>query len=187
MKIFICDAEEMFLKKEKRICEKFFDKNAEIEMIILFISNREERMRKAIGKKVLDFVDKASMKDEIPIFLEKVVYGISERWIEGEAGERFNSRDICYIKADGKNYIRICLKDNESTLIRGSLKELEEILKDVDYIRVHREYLVNMREISELKEKAVLIGGVKIPISARKQHEVKMVFREFERKRMRYH
>ena len=155
------------------------------ETIILFITNHEERMREAFGMNVLGFVDKANMREEIPLFLEKIMTEISYRWIDGEDGTTYNSREIYYIKADGKNYVKLFMKNGEK-LIRGNLKELEEILKDVDYIRVHREYLVNMREISELEGKAVLENNTSVPVSVRKQKEVKRMFREFQRTRMRY-
>ena len=156
------------------------------EIPIVFITNHEERMREAFGKNVIGFVDKGKMEEEIPRFLGQINRLYTFRWIEGEDGERYNSREVNYIKTDGRNYIRLYKKDGESVLLRRHMKEMQLLLEEVDFLFVHREYLVNMREITKIEKTALWIGDTEIPISVRKSHMVKETYQAFRRKRMRY-
>ncbi len=47
------------------------------------------------------------------------------------------------------NYTRLQLKSNKKILVTRSLKEMEEILEQHSFIRVHRFYLVNLNEIEK--------------------------------------
>ena len=47
------------------------------------------------------------------------------------------------------NYSKIQLKNGEKMLVTRSLKEMEEILEQYSFIRVHRSYLVNLNEVEK--------------------------------------
>lgn len=154
--------------------------------LILFITNHEERMREAFGTQVLGFVDKAGMQEQIPFFLQKLCGEISYSLIEGDNDICYDSREILYIQSAGKNYVRVFLNNERDTVIRATLNKLEEQLAEVDYIRVHREYLVNMRKIDCFRDGELEIQNTKIPISVRKKGSVKKAYTMFQRKMARY-
>lgn len=157
------------------------------ETMILFITNHEERMREAFGMHVFGFVDKKRMDTELPRMLERAAEAFCPSCsVAGEDGTVYDSRRILYIEAEGKNYVRLFLKGGQSALIRGTLKELWQRLEMVDFYQIHKSFLVNMREITELKEKSLLIGEAELPVSARKKSEVKRAYKELLRRRMRY-
>ena len=47
------------------------------------------------------------------------------------------------------NYSKIQLKSGKKMLVTRSLKEMEEILEQYSFIRVHRSYLVNLNEVEK--------------------------------------
>lgn len=51
--------------------------------------------------------------------------------------------------ASDRNYTSIYLKQKQKMLISRPLKEMEELLEDYSFLRVHHSYLVNLKEISK--------------------------------------
>jgi two-component system, LytTR family, response regulator len=47
------------------------------------------------------------------------------------------------------NYTIFLLKDKKKIVVSSTLKEIEEILEDHSFVRVHRSYLVNLNEIDK--------------------------------------
>jgi DNA-binding LytR/AlgR family response regulator len=47
-----------------------------------------------------------------------------------------------------------------------TLTSLEKLLPDQIFLRVHRSYIVNMKKVSALKGKDLLLSEIKIPVSA---------------------
>lgn len=75
--------------------------------------------------------------------------------------------DIYYILVDRKE-LYICT-EKEQHLCRRSISSVEEDLEYCDFFRVHRSYLVNMRNIRSFDSKNIEFeNGEKIPISTRK-------------------
>ena len=48
-----------------------------------------------------------------------------------------------------RNYTVIILKNNQKIVASRTLKELEEMLEDYSFLRVHHSYLVNLNEVSK--------------------------------------
>ena len=51
--------------------------------------------------------------------------------------------------ASDRNYTFILLKDNRKIVVSKILKEMEEMLEDYSFLRVHHSYIVNLNEISK--------------------------------------
>jgi two-component system LytT family response regulator len=51
--------------------------------------------------------------------------------------------------ASDRNYTFILLKDHRKIVVSKMLKEIEEILEDYSFLRVHHSYIVNLNEISK--------------------------------------
>ena len=47
-----------------------------------------------------------------------------------------------------------------------TLTSLEKLLPDKIFLRVHRSYIVNMKKVSALKGKDLLLSDIRIPVSA---------------------
>jgi DNA-binding LytR/AlgR family response regulator len=73
--------------------------------------------------------------------------------------------DILYIQSDSE-YVVFYLRDKK-IMSYQTLKSLEDSLPQSLFMRVHRSYIINKKEVSSLVGKDVTINKVKIPVSAR--------------------
>lgn len=70
--------------------------------------------------------------------------------------------DILYIEGTG-NYVKYVLKE-QNIVTRLTMKETEELLPSLDFIRVHRSYIVGKKHISKIQKSDIWIGTIEIPI-----------------------
>lgn len=71
--------------------------------------------------------------------------------------------DILYIEAE-RNYSHI-FTTNKEYLLSITLKIIEEKLPDQLFMRVHRSWLINLRQVEEVGEDFIIIAGRQIPLS----------------------
>lgn len=75
---------------------------------------------------------------------------------------------ILYCESDS-NYTRIYLENKEQYLISKTLGDVQEVLEGQNFVRVHRQYLVNLGHIQKLIKGEgtylVLSNGSRIPLS----------------------
>lgn len=94
--------------------------------------------------------------------------------------EILETSDIMYCKADD-NYTEIYLNNNKKKLVSKTLKYIEESLKDANFARVHKSYLVNVNEVVKyVKGKGgsvVLSNGKEIMVSASKKADLLSYFK----------
>lgn len=85
------------------------------------------------------------------------------------------AEDIIYCKADG-NYSNIYFKNKKKEMISKKLKEMEELIHDAAFYRVHNSYLVNLNCIKEYIKKdghyLVLEDDTSIPVARSKKDEL---------------
>lgn len=70
--------------------------------------------------------------------------------------------DIVYLKGDG-NYTTLVTKEKSFSL-RNILKEFEEILPTVLFLRIHKSFIVNLEEIRTISPKEVTVRNEKVPV-----------------------
>lgn len=79
-----------------------------------------------------------------------------------------STEDINYCEADG-NYANIFIHGREKLFVTRSLKELESMLEDFSFCRIHHSYLVNLAHVSRYVRgdggEAVMSDGVSLPVS----------------------
>ncbi|RNC84290.1 MAG: DNA-binding response regulator [Winogradskyella sp.] len=94
--------------------------------------------------------------------------------------EILETASIMYCKADD-NYTEIYLNNNKKKLVSKTLKYIQESLKDANFARVHKSYLVNVNEVVKyVKGKGgsvILSNGKEIMVSASKKAELLAYFK----------
>lgn len=166
------------------------------ETLIIFVTCHVDQVRAAFGKNVFGFVDKGSISDQLANVIDKAIMMHFQSMIIEAIGNRnsicyINSRDILYAQVRG-NYINIYLKNNEKVYLRKTLRSLEEMLENYNFLRVSRINLVNLRWVKSVEGKQVLIFDendkkIKIGISVRNQKKINNAYREYAKKVARYH
>lgn len=71
--------------------------------------------------------------------------------------------DILYLEAD-RNYCQVFTKDKNYLLV-NTLKNMEEKLPAQSFQRVHRSYIVNLKEINEFNHNSITVGNKILPLS----------------------
>ena len=77
-----------------------------------------------------------------------------------------NPKEIIYALADG-NYTVIHLTNDRSVKILRKLKQVDQLLPNKNFIRIHRSHLINLEHLKKYDERelVVLSNGQKLPIS----------------------
>ncbi|MBS9461094.1 response regulator transcription factor [Flagellimonas sp. 389] len=84
-----------------------------------------------------------------------------------------NSDDILYAESDG-NYSTIFLSDGQKILLTKKLKEVNNLLPDNSFFRIHNSYIINLNKIKEFLKTdgyVVLESNHKIPVSRQKKSD----------------
>ena len=81
------------------------------------------------------------------------------------------------------NYTTLILKNNRKIVVSSTLKIIEELLEDHSFIRIHRSYLVNLKEIEKYVKAdggyVVMSDGSQVYVSRNKKDELlKMLLQE---------
>lgn len=152
-----------------------------IDTLIIFVTDHEEWMQEAFGIHVLGFVRKRHMEVQLGTMLESALQMVGHFvMVEG-----IDSRDILYIRSEHV-YSSLRLKNGQKLLLREGLHRLEELLKGVDFVRIRRNCLVNLKYVQKIEEKQIYISGEKLPVSVREWANVKKKHHEYCKKNARY-
>ena len=80
---------------------------------------------------------------------------------------------ILYIESID-NYVKVHLADGTSVLSKISLRAIEEMLPQGEFIRIHRSFLVSRIRITDFTHSEVILGknGIRLPIGKRYMDDV---------------
>lgn len=81
---------------------------------------------------------------------------------------------ILWCKAN-ESYTEVHLENGKKILVSKKLIEVEELLKDLDFFRIHRTYLINLEHLQSYVRgnggHVILSNGIKLDVSRRKKEE----------------
>lgn len=88
-----------------------------------------------------------------------------------------NISKLSYLESDG-HYVNLHLADRKNPEVeRSSLKAMEDQLKDFDFVRIHRSYLVNASRLKAVYASKVLLeDGTELPLSRTYKEELNQRF-----------
>jgi DNA-binding LytR/AlgR family response regulator len=70
------------------------------------------------------------------------------------------------------DYIKIHLKERKTITARQSLKNIQEKLPEKDFVRIHRSYIIPIKEIKSIVNKSIKIGKFIIPIGDKYKYNI---------------
>ncbi len=150
---------------------EMLEKLPEIDFALIFTTSYDQYAIKAFRFSALDYLLKPIDQDDLRKAVQKVVNNrnhVSEQQIKILL-QKLNQPTIAINKiaiptmeglqmilvdsiisctAD-RNYTIIMLKNGQKTIASRSLKELEEMLEDYSFARVHHSYVVNLNEVDK--------------------------------------
>lgn len=81
--------------------------------------------------------------------------------------------DILFVESDG-NYSTIFLENNHKKLVTKKLKEIDELLPDASFFRIHNSYIINLNKIKEFLKAdgyVVMQSNHKIPVARQRKSD----------------
>jgi two-component system LytT family response regulator len=93
--------------------------------------------------------------------------------ISGHNGISFiEMNEIVYAEASN-NYSKIILTDGRQFVVFKTLKDVQEVLEEGHFLRVHRQYIINLNHVQQFNRNEAILtmaNGTPIPV-ARAQKE----------------
>jgi two-component system LytT family response regulator len=178
-----------------RLLEKF----GNIDFEVVFTTAFEQFALKAIRYQVLDYLLKPIVPDELIAAVEKVkeikekknslknienlIHNYQsnapeKRKLSLATTEKIHIVDVgTIIRCESDNYYtHFYFTDGKHLLISKTLKEIEAMLEEDEFIRPHKSHLINIKFIQNFNRSDVssltLTDGTQIPVSRRKKDKV---------------
>ncbi|HEY0744804.1 MAG TPA: LytTR family DNA-binding domain-containing protein [Chryseosolibacter sp.] len=164
---------------------------------VIFITSHEKFALRAIKAGAIDYLVKPVQPQELKAAIEKVITRRSNpsavqmemllnyfkpnkpkvRRVALTASDHLmfvEANDIIYCESDS-NYTTFFLKSGEKVVISKTLKDVEEILAQDDFFRIHASYLVNMKHVAKFTRgdsgSVVMSNGQHLSVSRKKKDE----------------
>ncbi|GAB3048386.1 LytR/AlgR family response regulator transcription factor [Spirosoma pulveris] len=87
-------------------------------------------------------------------------------------------KEIIYCEADD-NYTKFHISDGQHYLVTKSLKEMQEVLEEREFLRIHRQFMINLNQIRKFVRGegsyVIMNNGQSIPVS--RSHRDRLVER----------
>lgn len=158
-----------------------------LDVIIIFVSGHSDYVFDSFGMNVIGFVPKDNPYPALRKLLAKAV-GLRDR------NEIFfddvSSSGICYIVSSGV-YVTFFLESGSEKLYRDRMHNIEKILSDHDFCRIHRCCIVNLKYVKKVinkaaHEKYVTVGTKNFRISDNYYKAFKEKYSDYCRKKAVY-
>lgn len=76
---------------------------------------------------------------------------------------RVRFTEVLYVEALG-DYVHIVLEGGQKLIVHSTMRSVEEKFPPQSFVRVHRSFIVNLRQVQAIEDNAVLIGKKHISI-----------------------
>lgn len=151
----------------------------DLNLIIIFLSNHEEYVFKAIEFQPFRYIRKIKLKTEMPIAIRSAVKIIDiqkDRQIilDTDDGEtKVMMSEIVYFETE-KRKLSVHLTNNKTLRINKNISEFQSILSHEKYIMIHRSCVVNADYIKNIDNNIIILDSdEQLVISRPRNKEVK--------------
>lgn len=123
---------------------------------IVFVTSHTESIYAAFSQKTIGFINKPASYEAISKMLDLVLRELIENVtieFNGYSDEKIsvNIEDIAYFKAEGSYTEIVMYSDEKDTMIISKkLGELEKELREYNFMRVHKSYMVNLANVEDV-------------------------------------
>lgn len=144
---------------------------------LIFITNYDNLVYDTIRYAPFRFIRKSRLAAEFEEALQAFLAGRRSRmttfFFLTEQGRRpVNAADVVYVEVQSHK-LTVHLPD-EVFLAGGNLSDVEAVLAEHGFLRIHKSYLVNFRYISRISYKEIVLDdGTALPLSRGKLESVK--------------
>jgi two-component system, LytTR family, response regulator len=90
---------------------------------------------------------------------------------------RIDIHDIQYIEGL-KDYVRIHFAGKKSVMTLQTMKNMADMLPHNQFVRIHKSFIVNLRQVDAVERNRVLFGEKRIPVGDGYKEEFQKIIRE---------
>lgn len=153
------------------------------DSLVIFISNREELVFQTFEVRPFRFIRKSHFIEELPSLAASIAkelalkngFRLTVRELHTNAVFAWNINQLIYIEALAKRCRIVSAQDEK--IIQYRLKDFETSLREANFLKPHRSFLVNYSFISALeKDSVLLLSGERIPLSRNRSGEIRHQF-----------
>jgi len=143
---------------------------------VVFVTAYNQFAIKAFRFNALDYLVKPVAKDDLTEVLQKAKKNqhihtdqlnvlqqqlrkgqITKIAIPGQSGISFvDIADIVYVEASG-NYASLILTDKRKLLVSKTLKDIQDVLEEQNFLRIHRQYIINLNQVKHFNRNEGLL------------------------------
>lgn len=179
----------LFLDIEMPVMNGFelLEKLPQLNFSVVFVTAYNQFAIKAFRFNALDYLVKPVSKDELGLVVAKAEKQerlhkdqlhqlqqqlrkgqITKIAIPGQTGVSFiDIKDIVFIESSG-NYAQIMLIQQQKLVISKTLKDIQEVLEEYQFLRIHRQYIINLNQVKHFNRNESLltmVSGDILPVS----------------------
>ena len=124
-----------------------------------------------------------SVNECMEAILEKMHYAVKfHRFAFKEGTKDINEDNIVYIESNLHELCFYIMKHElEDHRMDDTLNNIENILDEAKFVRIHQSYLVNMKYVKSMKlQKTMLIDGTELPIAKPRYKKVRQIFADYK-------
>ena len=149
---------------------------------IIMATGKVERFKEAFHIQAMRFITKPFDKREI----EEALKAVEKSHVGNAKIELYYLRNSYQIEQDKIQYIKAYngyteyRVENQVFRKDMSLNEVEKMLDERLFVRIHRQYIINMRWIQSYSNGKVEIGDIEIDVSRRKRKDFEQKYIEYD-------
>jgi len=166
-----------------------------INFAVIFVTAYNQHAIKAFKFNALDYllkpVDTSDLVSAVERVHTKLTPALSQlnavqRHMQGEAIKKIaiashsgvsfiDLNDIIYAEADS-NYSTLVLTGNKSFVVSKTLKDLQYLLEESHFLRIHRQYIINLNHVQQLdRTRSVLTMVNKAELAVARNQKDKLI------------
>jgi Response regulator of the LytR/AlgR family len=154
----------------------------DMRAMIVFVTNYEDYYRCAFSVHAFDYMVKPINKEKVFKTLGEIRrYKQEDRQnrqinVKGADGNvKIIANQVCYFEYFDRK-IKVVL-DDDVIWIKGTMKKIRETMEKLDFVMVHKAYVINMRKIKVARRfEIVMLNGDVVPIAQKRAAGFKKKF-----------
>ena len=147
-----------------------------LKLLIIFLSNHEEFVFKAIEFQPFRYIRKIKLETEMPIAIRSAVKVIAANsdlqiTLDTDDGDiRIMMSEIMYYETERRK-VAVILKNGKKLIVNKTITEMQEHIQNEKFIMIHRSGVVNADHVHNINEYAVILDNNETLIVSRPRYK----------------
>lgn len=147
-----------------------------LRLLIIFLSNHEEFVFKAIEFQPFRYIRKIRLETEMPVAIRSVVKVIAANsdlqiTLDTDEGSiRIMMSEIMYYETE-KRKVSVILKNGKKLTVNKNITEMQEHIQNEKFIMIHRSCVVNVDHVHNIHDYAVILDNNETLIVSRPRYK----------------